>query len=430
MSLRMLSELWNKFWFEPTSPTPIALFRIIFGLIILQCLLVHILPWYLFYYGENGILPIGDVQGYWWKAQAEFDAMMLLPPGDMWRWIFFDVTVAATISMTLGLFTRISTITIFISILSMHRHFPFNTNGGDNFLRLAAFIMCFSNAGQAISLDNLLRALKEDWRQTGFAPRRSPPWAQRLLQVQTSISYLYTFFAKFSSEKWIKGIACYYSLRLEDLERFPLPKFIDNPLVMKFLTWSTMAIEFSLGTLIWIKEFRYWVILTGLVFHMCIEWTLNLPMFEWIFMATYILFVPSEDLTKAMDFVKGLISKWRGASSMVAYDGNCLFCVRTVGLIHRLDIFDRLRLVDFRSTSLQNFDYARAEKEMLVQTKFRVSGGFEGFREVAKRLPLIWIFLPILYLPGASIIGKLIYDYIAAHRYLILGGRCTGDVCT
>jgi hypothetical protein len=66
--------------------------------------------------------------------------------------------------------------------------------------------------------------------------------------------------------------------------------------ILKAGSWFTLALEFSLGTLIWFRRFRYPLLLLGLLFHLCIEYALNLPMFSWDVIIGYILFVDPSDL--------------------------------------------------------------------------------------------------------------------------------------
>ncbi len=42
--------------------------------------------------------------------------------------------------------------------------------------------------------------------------------------------------------------------------------------------------------------------------------------------------------------------------------------------------------------------------------------GFDGFRTLTWRLPPLWIFVPLLYLPGVPFIGRYIYSRIAFRR--------------
>lgn len=427
-------EKWNKFWFDPTSPTPMGLFRIALGLVVLQCLLIHLWPdWYL-YFSDHSIIPIDSMITHYWVNGTDhyFDLMLLLPPGDQPKIIFFWVVVVAAVFMTLGLFTRTSTTIVFLGLLSLDSHFQLNQNAGDNFVRIACLLTAFSQAGKAFSLDNLIKSLREDWRVTGFRPPLSAPWAQRMFMVQLAVVYYHTWICKMMGERWNDGTAVYYATRYDDIIRFPVPFLFDNLLVCQILTWGTLVIEFALFTLIWVKPLRYWVILAGLSLHLGIEYSMNLPMFEWMFIFSYLTFIYPEDLTRVMDRIKAFLVEKYGPPTPVLFDGDCVFCVRAVGFLHRLDIFGRIEFLDFKDSEVcekLNVPIDRAEKEMLFKGDKGWVGGFEAFRSMALRLPGFWLAVPFLWIPGVSLVGQAVYSLIAANRKAILGGTCDERVC-
>jgi hypothetical protein len=54
-------------------------------------------------------------------------------------------------------------------------------------------------------------------------------------------------------------------------------------------------------------------------------------------------------------------------------------------------------------------------------------GGFEGYLQIARVVPLMWPFGLLGRLPGLRTLGHLVYRRIAAAR--VRRGRCTGDLC-
>jgi hypothetical protein len=74
--------------------------------------------------------------------------------------------------------------------------------------------------------------------------------------------------------------------------------------MLKLATWAALTLELCLGTLIWIVEFRYYVMALGLLLHLSLEYSLNIPMFQWDVMSAYVLFVDPADLARAWKFVR------------------------------------------------------------------------------------------------------------------------------
>jgi hypothetical protein len=110
--------------------------------------------------------------------------------------------------------------------------------------------------------------------------------------------YLTSFLWKLEGHTWLDGTALYYVFHLHALARFPLPQWIQSAALLKVGSWFTLALEFSLGVLIWFRRFRYPLLLMGLLFHLAIEYALNLPMFAWDVLAAYVLFVDPADLAR------------------------------------------------------------------------------------------------------------------------------------
>jgi hypothetical protein len=101
----------------------------------------------------------------------------------------------------------------------------------------------------------------------------------------------------------VNGTALYYVTHLEEMRRFPLPAWVQLPIVLKLLGWLTLALEFSLGVLIWFRELRYPLLLLGFFFHLCLEYSLNTPMLQWDILIAYILFIDPADLNRAANWI-------------------------------------------------------------------------------------------------------------------------------
>jgi hypothetical protein len=72
-------------------------------------------------------------------------------------------------------------------------------------------------------------------------------------------------------------------------------------------SWFTLLLEFSLGVLIWFRRLRYPLLLIGVLFHLCLEYALNLPMFEWDVLSAYVLFVDPADMERVWS---GIGQRW------------------------------------------------------------------------------------------------------------------------
>ncbi len=309
MNLNVAYQAWQKFWFAPTSPLPMAVFRIFVGALLLQNILINIGSDYMTWYGPKSIISFQTIKNYWWFNTPHFDIFQILPPTEAGAMTFWWLYVLALICLTCGFCTRYAAIIVCLCNVSMHNHEPFNINGGDSMLRLYSMYLPFSECGAALSIDSLIkRFLHPELKHEKVLVLCL---GTRLIQLQICIVYWSTFCYKIVGPQWLDGTAVYYATRLQDMAKFSLPGgLFDNLFLLKLLTWFTLIVEFGMFTAVWISQFRYWVLLGALILHLGIDYAINLPLFEWAFMVGFITFVRGEDLEAFLALVKVRISKF------------------------------------------------------------------------------------------------------------------------
>src|SRR5471030_1526009 len=97
-----LFELWRRFWFEKQPPFAICIYRILFGLCVLETALVEIAPNFSYFFGEKAIVNVGVISPKWWGKVPVFDLFLLVPQNDIYLQIIFTLFVIAALSLTLG----------------------------------------------------------------------------------------------------------------------------------------------------------------------------------------------------------------------------------------------------------------------------------------------------------------------------------------
>lgn len=290
MSLRSFVRWWNQFFFEEQSPLPIAIFRILYGFLVIVTLTL-LRPDWLNWFGVHGWVSLPTALKL--EPGSRLNLFTIMPRSDSWIEALFWVALASAVLLTLGLFTRVNSVLVFICLNSIQQRNLYILHGGDTFLRLTGFFLIFAPAGAVLSLDHVIRV----WR--GKEPRivqARSAWAQRMIQLQLSFLYLVAFLLKLKGAPWLEGSALFYVYHLDELRHFPLPSWFFHWNVLKLGTWFALVLEFALGTLVWVKELRYPLLGLGLLFHLGLEYSLNLPLFQWDVLSAYILFVDAEDL--------------------------------------------------------------------------------------------------------------------------------------
>jgi len=110
-------------------------------------------------------------------------------------------------------------------------------------------------------------------------------------------------------------------------------------------------------------------------------------------------------------------------SRLVLYDGGCGLCTRSVAILSRLDVLRRLRFADIdrdwawlsREYPMLDHDACLADVHVIT-TGRAVLAGFDAYRSIGWVIPLGWLMLPFLYVPGVPQVGRRVYRYIAANR--------------
>ena len=283
----LLMSLWDKFFFSPQSVLLVALYRIFIGLMLVQ-FVVLLWPDLDVWYGAHAVISQHCLAEHY--RFPVFNLIYLLPRHLQSMQIIFSLLFFSAISLSLGYKSNFSSFLAFLCLVSIYHSQPFILHSGDTYLRQQLFWLSFSPAGQALSIEDLGR---KDER----APccRLSSPWAQRMMQFQFCLIYADSFLHKIQNPSWIDGSAIYYTSRLIEFRKLPVPVVFDNLFACQLLTWATLAIEFSLFTIIWIKPLRYLVLCLALVFHLAIDWSMNIPQFEWLMILSLLLFVDPKD---------------------------------------------------------------------------------------------------------------------------------------
>lgn len=208
--------------------------------------------------------------------------------------IFYGLVMLAAAFTALGLWTRVSSIFLFLGIVTLHHRVPDILHSGDTLLRVFAFYVAIAPSGASLSLDRLIGLRK------GTAPVELPQvsiWPQRLMQFQVTIIYFTTFWHKMQGTMWRDGTATYYPAQLREFERFPTPGFLETQPFIAIQTYFALAVELGIAFLAYNKVTRKYVLIGGLMLHAMIEYSMNIPLFAAAMVSMYISFYRGEEVT-------------------------------------------------------------------------------------------------------------------------------------
>ena len=111
------------------------------------------------------------------------------------------------------------------------------------------------------------------------------------------------------------------------------------------------------------------------------------------------------------------------------YDGDCGLCVRVVRALSWIDLFSLVGWAPYQALErppdgLTWDDLVHAA--YLKTGRGRLYRGFYAFRALTLRLVPLVPLAPILWFPGASLLGVPIYRWVASNRYRLSRCRVAG----
>ena len=279
MSLQELVSGWNYFFHSPESTFGLAVFRCAFGLLIALNSLItlkhvkrHLAP--------DGIFNFERFERTY--GRSRFTLLNILPTTTTSVHLLLVLMFAGGIFLSIGFFSQIAAAICFVTLVSIHHRNPAILNSGDTILRLMSFLLIFSAAGSGWSIDA--------WRRGEWEAEASP-WCTRLMQLQLCLIYLHSVVCKIRGRRWRDGTAVWYPVHCKEYTRFPLPGLLLKNPFLQIATWGTLVMETLLGTAIWIDEFRHPLMVCGILFHLLLEYCLNIQIFGWIMIVCLLLFI-------------------------------------------------------------------------------------------------------------------------------------------
>jgi hypothetical protein len=304
-----IARQFNEWMFGWGSPVTMGVIRILFsGLIFIN--LVLILPGFRDWFTEPGFVPLLVNQGYYGDMNR-INVFHNVTDANVSLAIYVGIMIASLMTC-LGLFTRVSSILMAIGVVSLHHRNGLILHGGDTIMRQFALLIAIAPSGAAVSLDRYF-ARK---RGAPAIPEEVSLWPQRMMAIQVAIVYYTTVWHKWAGSYWRDGTANWYPMHLNEFDRFYVPPFMASEWFIKLTTYGTLILEVGLATLVFVKPFRRWIVLGGVLLHLFIEYSMNIPLFAFLMMSSYVSFYEGGELANCWDWIKAKFSK--GAAQGVA----------------------------------------------------------------------------------------------------------------
>jgi hypothetical protein len=263
----------NSYFQRSTSAAPLAVFRIVFGLLLFGSVIrfwlkgwiheLYIAPKYFFpFYGFEFVKPFGE-----------------------YTYVIFIICAVSALMVTLGWFYRIASATLFLSFTYIELIDKSTYLNHYYFISMVSLLMIFLPAHVYFSLDaRRSKSLNSD---------KIPQWSIDSLKLFIAIIYVFAGLAKMNSD-WL--------LEAQPL-RIWLPAKNDIPLigplfnytwVAYVFSWTGCVYDLSIPFLLFNRSTRTVAFVAVVIFHSLTALLFPIGMFPYIMIATALVFFSTE----------------------------------------------------------------------------------------------------------------------------------------
>jgi predicted DCC family thiol-disulfide oxidoreductase YuxK len=377
-------------------------------------------------------VPMG-VMDYFYRVRG-FEAVVRDHTAiEAFRWCVFGLMAMCAIGYKTRLIMPFAAV-LYLALVGIPRsYFWFNHSGLVPWYVLC--VLCFTRCADGWSLDRMLRI----WRNQPVVPadekRPHYAWARYACWMVICLPYVAAGMSKLRNGTllWWEGLNMQAILYSEALR----PSYNDVTFILS-LTWlptwffgvmglMTVISEIGMGLILVWRYARYFFPLFCLGMHLGISLFMYIDFWDLFWLQLVFYDWRAIRLWFADKFLKAR------ARVELLYDGLCPLCTKSAVIVRHLDLFRRVDLIDFRKLDVAEFNRAHGtaltaeqmQRQMHVVRGNHVAGGYEAWRALAARLPLLWPIWPLLALPGITHAGRRIYAYVARNRFAL---HCT-DTC-
>jgi predicted DCC family thiol-disulfide oxidoreductase YuxK len=350
------------------------------------------------------------------------------------------VCLVILVAYTLGLWSRTTAVLAWVIAVSTARRAPISLYGFDDILSTWLLYLAVSGAsGQAVSLDRFFARWKRN-RAEVASRRKDGRWTApngvpiptvsaniglRLIQCHLALIYGMSGLSKFIDVGWWNGTAIWGTLASAEFRQFDLTWLASYPILLNAMTHAALFLETSYPVLIWVKPVRPLVLAGVAAMHLGIALTLGLFEFSLAMLAANLAFVSGP-------WLRSLVSGLEQPSGRVLYDGACPRCRASMAFITAGDPDHVVEPIDLTAVNVTTIHPGLTKDECLkamhlIRRDGRVEVGYDAVMTLLAWTPLSKPIALVRFVPGISIVGRRVYNWIASSRPR--DAICNDEVC-
>lgn len=279
-----------------TSAAPLAVFRILFGLIMVVSMVrfwalgwiekLYIEPKFFFsYYGFEWVKPLGE-----------------------WTYLLFAVCGLSALMVAIGWKYRLAIITFFLSFTYIELMDKTTYLNHYYFVSLVAFLMIFLPAGKYFSVDA---------STSGTSFKSIPKWTIEVLKLLIALVYFYAGLAKLNSEWLLHAMPLKIWLPSTDVPF--LSQLFQYEWMIYGFAWAGAIYDLSIPFLLWNKKTRSWAFGLVVIFHVLTSLLFPIGMFPYIMILGALIFFDSKFHERIINFLQSIFGGKELQEKTLAY---------------------------------------------------------------------------------------------------------------
>jgi hypothetical protein len=217
--------------------------------------------------------------------------------------IWFWISVVLCLFTILGIFTKVSLILTYFSLMLFQERDPWMLFGADKLMKQAGVWLLFLNYSSVFSLSRFF------FKKTGKTKRSEPIplWPVKAFQIQVALVYFASFIAKASTDLWQDGSALFYAIQLRDCGHNFVPWILEQKLLLTFMNYMALTFEGLFLFLIFWKPTRWIALLSGVAFHLGIDLLMHIRFFSLTMIWSYIAFLYPTEIKRVLYCVRSYV---------------------------------------------------------------------------------------------------------------------------
>ena len=254
-----IGEIWMRFWFTPAGSWPLALVRILGGLVSLALWTSY--AWDLeTWFGPQGMISPALLAAWrspWAISLFDFAAL----PAALW--LGYAAGGLVLLALTIGLATPLTAPLGALAFTTLLHRGPMLAGPADDAVAVILWCLAIGRSGDALSVDRLIGA----WRGgAGPGATLRTRIALGLIQVHAAVIAAAAVLAQLKGDVWWNGTAAWWLAARADSRLVDLTgAFLASEYLMNLVTHAIVAFEILFAAGLWFPTVRRVVVPLGIV---------------------------------------------------------------------------------------------------------------------------------------------------------------------